>query len=442
MPIKRIHVGQGREKTRRGSQFYIRWRDPVTGAYAKLFYPTRSEALAKRNEKLLELNSPPAPRSETPFAQVVIEWAESLNKKRSEKYRRDIDRVVANFVDLTEPRTIADLSTTAVQKFMHLREQGLPPRTVTLKNGEVRTLPIVPLASDTVRREYAILYKFARWCVKRDYLAKNPLDTIEKPDATARHSKPPRPSEWVKLLEVLPQLAAAQPPEIDDAQAWHLLILLAAVTSQDQSVLLAAQPGHFTLDIDRSNAGLFDGRRTKTSRRGLVGLPPALAERVAQRIACLPEGAKLFPWGRFQRKQFVKIARAAGFSHTFQDLRASGGTLKSVNHAVQAGAAHLLHSGTEVARRHYLDMEEIHLAAARAERLPELPALPAYTPYLSLPRAHSEYWRARSAARAAQSVRTESDRAARARTHDAPNSEAPPPTLSRSAKASADSDQV
>lgn len=371
-----IHVSVGRRHDRKRSPWYICWPDSsARSGRAFLSYPTRPIAERARKLKEDELNSWVKPPAAHTWNELVDEYCATLPGTIGAKHTADVDRTLADFAALCAPDSTRGLTPALCDRYFAQRRQGLPRRTQPLKSGDTRTLPLRVPSEASLSKEFAHLHALFQFGCDRDYLAKNPLIGVRKPKSPGRTRPPPAEPEWVALLR-----HTADVPGLTDRQGWYILILLAAVTGYDQQVLLARTIKDVKLgDAETQHVGLLKAGRAKTAKHSARGLPPAVAQLLATRIAALPDGAtRLFTWRHFQTKQWNRLRRAAGFGHRFRDLRAAAGTRQAVAHALADGARALDHSSAAVFRRHYAGVDPIELAAALRTPLPELPPLPAF----------------------------------------------------------------
>lgn len=377
-----------RGRQARPARFGICWIDD-NGRRRRLFYETRDQQRRARQIKEEELNSWHAPQADKPWEQLVSEFGVSF-ADRSPNHRQRVALVLGRFEAICRPASARSLTKQACELYMASRAAGEPPD----EHGEPQ-----PASDATRRSERSILRTFFNWCVGAGYLPANPIKLVHAPPLPQRAKRRPTDEEWVRLLEVV------RDPKLDapDRQAWYLLILLGVVTGLRQSVLLATHfgmaayrdapvqalarrhPRGFAIveiGADDSGVGCLFTFTGKTRKESVVGLPPVVTDRIAERIADLPDGtSSLFPWARWQKKAWERITSAAGLRGLrFHALRGVSGTRAAVAAAERAAAAQLDHGSPAVTRAHYLDLETVARAVAIGARLPPLPPMPRYEP--------------------------------------------------------------
>lgn len=370
----------------RRARFCINWIGD-DGAPHRLAYPSRKVRDVARRLKEQEINSWARPPMVVPWLELVAQYGLAL-APQSPAHQEKVARVLGRFQRITRPVQSNMITPAMCDQFMAARAAG------ELASGDGPRLP----SAFTLRDDRAILSAFFAWCVARAYMPANPMEHVHTPRTPRRIPRPPRPADWLKLLQALlkPDLA------VHDAQAWHVLILLGIVSGFRQSVLLHC---YFGFDVtDRRRLELLEQRHRrdggfcvvqlpegkrdvgllftytgKTMKENLTGVPRVVADRIAQRIGDLPAGtAGLFPWRRWQRKAWERINKAAGIDLTFKSLRAASGTQAAIAKAEQAASRHLEHSSRRVTREHYLDPEVVARAVAIGQSLPRLPQMPHY----------------------------------------------------------------
>ncbi len=386
---RHVWTSRRRGHNRRRSPYCINWLGD-DGRPHRLSYPTLK---ARDHAKILkerELNAWAAPPAQREWRDLVAEYVLSIATSSS-THRYKVARVLEHFSRLCEPVRSDLIPPAMCDQFMIARAAGQP----TDAEGH----PVVP-SSATRKTERTMLSTFFGWCVQRGYMPSNPMATVSVPRVPQRIRRSPKASEWVKLLRVLND---AKLP-VDDAQAWHVLILLAVVTGYRQRVLLNCyfgvpltdskrleqleqrhrRDGGFSvvqLADSRDGIGLLFTFTGKTLKESAIGLPKIVTDRIAVRIGDLPAGTpRLLPWSLWQRKAWARINRSAGLALTFHTLRAVSGTRAAIAKAERAAAEQLDHSSPRVTREHYLDGEQIARAVAIGQALPRLPKLPPYCP--------------------------------------------------------------
>jgi len=369
----------------------ICWRDPQNGRRRFRAFPKNKKgvALAWARELERELARPQVHGCE-PWDSCVEQLVQQMRHKSS-SYRHEMMRALSTVRCTLKPTTIGDLTPVALDDYFNklLAGDAVYEHSTT---GELLTRSPNP---SQARKDWSCVRRLCNLMVKRGYLATNPIATVEPPLWHCPEPVVPETAEWIRLLEVLPQV-----PNID-AQAWHVYILLAATTGIDRDDLVRITLREIELgDEDTSHVGMIRWSRTKrqsTAKQNVQyhALSPVVNDRVASRIGdltCREAGPNLFPWRLYQRRQWTRIAEAAGFQHPFKTLRRVTGTQVAEAAALREAADELGHSSIRITRAHYASNERIMRAIGRATavKLPGLPALPAYAPAEPNPRDHSD----------------------------------------------------
>lgn len=367
-------------------------------------YPTAAARDAARRHIEEQINAWVAPPRSVPWSDLVQQYcaAQQLN---APKTQAKTDRVIALFTHNFAPTWTHAVTPAVLREYFARRSAGTlksPPDPQPL--GAPASVPAsVPAVSPaTLRGDYRILHGLMAFAVAERFAPDNPLDRVSLPRAPRRVKRTPTEAEWVRLLEVLEQ------PEVQarDPQAWHLLILLGVVTALREGVLLSLRSGRPPRsvierltregrpwswvelgDAETRHVGLLYAYTNKSHKESVHGLPPVVAQRLASRLASLPDGAAwVFPWRGFQRKAWRRIGRAAGVNVEFQALRRCGATSVAVAAARRAAQRSLDHESPQVTVDHYLDSPQVARAVAAALVLPALPPLPPYVEYHPAPR--------------------------------------------------------
>lgn len=368
----------------------VHWLEPETRIRRVRSFPDERLARAFLKRKTETLNAwlaPPAPGSPGDWLQAVMAYLEDL-APASPRYRDSVSLVLRQFSALTKVRNTADATPAVCRRYFELRRAAGFTRG---KPGKAGPPKVFPVTESTLARDHRTLHAAFNWMVREGVMAANPLANVRKPRPERRQVVVPTAAEWVRLLEVLPDV------DVTDRQGWHLLILLGVLTGLDsESVLLdlrfgvpdhAARRGRVQNyvvlgDAESHNCGLLYAVRRKTGVAMLHALPPAVNDRLAQRIDALPAGAaRLFPrWRTWPRKDWLRITAAAHLTLPFRYLRRASALTAAVRQAEAAAQGHLAHSSPAVTRKHYLDSARIQLEAARHLVLPPLPPLPPFEP--------------------------------------------------------------
>lgn len=359
-PTKWRPVGAGKLGYNRPMRWFISWRD-AAGKRHRLCYPTREIRDRARAAKEIALN---------PWLGRVtaILWSELLDLyKRHQagcraKTRTATALVLARFAAIAKPDRSDTITPAMCDLYFARRAEGWPGDRVP--------------SPTTLNREHRMLSCFFTWAARSNYVQGNPIQVVKRPRAVVRKRRGPREREWLELLEACSDPAA----NLDDPQAWHVLILLGVLTGLRQSVLLGIRRADIDLDADPERGlGLLVTHSSKTAKQEMHGLPPALRERLAARLAAMPETREhLFPWAHYPRKAWERINAAAGVAFAFHGLRAAAGNDAWRRFTNGEGARQLSHSSPAVFQAHYADDELRALERAAMTKLPELPELPPY----------------------------------------------------------------
>jgi len=388
-------------------RYRVAWIDD-DGRQREFGRPTRELAAQLRRQIEAELNSPAAEPAAVKWAAAVAQFGDHL-AGRSASHRRAVFGALADFTahaGIGQQRgkhaihTIADVRTEHVAAYLAALLRGqIPDRAPSAANQ---------------RKDWATLHAFFEMFVARAQLAVNPVAAIPRPRLVAHIPDAPEPAEWLALLQALQrneewlktpeadrrrfdtldregQAVPYAPLWLEDPQAWHLLILLAATTGLDQTPLLRialtakpADPRDVGLELcgaEAGGVGLLRLIRPKSRHAQLVGIPPEVAQRVEARLIELPEGQPyLFPWRTWPRRDWERLTTVAHYRRSFRAFRAVSGTREVESAALERGRQLLGHSSARVTRGHYVGPRQLAIAAALAlpPLPPELPPQPAY----------------------------------------------------------------
>ncbi|TXH58262.1 MAG: hypothetical protein E6Q97_02650 [Desulfurellales bacterium] len=357
-------------------------------------FPTKE--LARQFKAVVDrrLNAPLFPEQDRTWEELIAEFEPNLTAASS-AYRYFVYRALGGFKTVCRPAMLSQITPAMIDTYLaELRagrvpnQKGIEARAAGRELGPAEFRKGTPAAQ---RQDFVALHAFFETWVRRGYMTRHPMTTIKKPRVQETLTIPPTWEELCQLLRAVVNPAA----EIADPQAWHLLILLAAVTGIDRDDLLKIslervkppqwEAYRFVIGgPEWQHQAILSGRRKKTGaiRCKLYGLPRVVADRLAVRVASLPAGSHmLFPWKLFQRKQWESIRTVANLPDcTFKSLRSAAGTQAAEREALGAAQQLLGHSSPEITRRHYVQGERLALALASrvAATLPELPPFPAF----------------------------------------------------------------
>lgn len=380
-PCKYRRVWLTRRPDRR-ARYCINWLDDF-GRKRRLAYPTREMQLAAQRAKFDELNGWQRHAARRTWAEALLEHA-GAHANLSRQHVGSLGRTLTRFTQALRPASAAAVTPADCDRYFAGRLSAAPPP-----------------SSATLHREKRELASFFAWATQRGYAQRNPLDAVKLPAAPKRLPRRSGAEHWPELLAALDGAT----PLVDDAQAWHLLILLAVATGVREGALLHTHIGtadDVTVAALRvryrgtkgfciaqlaakgeQGVGLLFSYTGKTAKEEVFGLPAALNSRLAQRIrqASPAAGAALFPWATFQRKAWARIVQAFGRPLQFRRLRGLAGTQAATLAARQAAQQKLGHHSAETTVRHYLDSQALAAAIALGQHWPKLPPLPAYHVY-------------------------------------------------------------
>lgn len=344
-----------RRKGDRG--WYVYWRE--AGQTHCRRAPTKELAQRMQQLKWAELNAWAVPAGQTPW-ETLIELYDAATGNLADNTLRLINTILNRIHRELRPSSAADLTPEFFDRYFAGRRTPADPEAL-------------PPSEATLAKEWRHLHAFGAWLADRGFTAANPLASVAAPRPVLRKKRVPTEAEWLKLLDAIPAVP------LDDPQGWHLLIVLAVTVGLREGDLLALRVSDIELgDAESNHVGLVRGHARKAKKDQWLGLPPAVNDRVAARIASLPDGSdRLFLWPAFQRKAWARLCAAASFRHEFSRLRAASGGAAAFARLQAAGAQHLGHSRTDVFRKHYSDDEALARLVAAHQVLPELPPLPA-----------------------------------------------------------------
>jgi len=369
-----------RRRDRSDRPFIVRWRDPLHAATRcqTRSFPTLSLAKAWAREIEQQVNNPARLRL-TDLGAAFDEY-ETAIAGVSASHMSECARTMAAAHAIWRGMGKASLQAVTAadcDAYFAARRLGLSAKSKKQRRSDTYSV-------HQQRKEHTILHAFFELHLRRGAIAINPMRTLVKPVAPALPPRVPRVEEWVALLHAVGNPKAVK---LVDGQAWHLLILAAALTGLDRDELLDLEFGPKLRlgGSDTDGVGILEHRRRKSGRRGapgrvnFIGFPPALSDRLASRLTSLPDGhAWVFPWANFQRGDWRRICAAAKFSFPFKALRRVAATEAARSAALDAAAQRLGHSDRRITEGHYVGSEQLALAIGRKVDVPALPALPAY----------------------------------------------------------------
>lgn len=344
-------AAQGPYRTRSG-RWCVRWLERSSGRKRSSTFRTLTLARRAKRHIERELNLWLLPPGSKSWGAASEEHAQAT-RLRSRAHRAEFARVTARLQAFAGATTVGNIEPHTLDAFLIERAKTISPHSVA--------------------KEWRYLRAYFRWLVRRRYLQASPMADVLCPPIPRRIKAAPDEADWLRLLHAIPDTA------LDDRQGWHLTILLAVTTGLRASPILRIRLADITLGDAGSEHVGFVRAISKGDRESIHGLPRIVNDRVARRVADLPEGSeRLFLWQRWPRKAWERLRRKAGFKFTFQSLRSASGTAQSVARALDAGAEHLGHSSVAVFADHYAGMVRIQQAHARAFVLPDLPPMPPF----------------------------------------------------------------
>lgn len=348
----------------------IIWLDPATKQRVARSFPTKAKARNYKRHIDRVLNQSLYGSSDLSWNAAVIQWSEA-KLVLSPKHRTAVGRILKLFAKVCPVQYLAEVTPAMLDHYF-----------AALARGDVAN------CTGTIwqrRKHRRILHAFFQLWARRGIIPTNPVHTIELAPAPAITPVVPAIEEWCRLLEVLPQPDL----QLEDPQAWHLFILMAATAGLDRDHLLQAtlrsRPTHWKeITIEQGTpatdgVALLRATRPKSRKAIYKGLPPAVSDRLTNRLVELPAGCThLFPWKRFQRKQWYRIRDAGHFNFPFKSLRSACGTQAAEGQAIEAARTALGHTSGQTTRTHYLEPRRMAIALAKRVQLPVLPPFPEY----------------------------------------------------------------
>jgi len=185
----------------RRARFCINWIGD-DGAPRRLAYPNRKVRDVARRLKEQEINSWARPPMVVSWLELVAQYGLAL-APQSPAHQEKVARVLGRFQKIARPVQSNMVTPAMCDQFMAARAAG------ELASGDGLRLP----SAFTLRDDRAILSAFFAWCVARAYMPANPMEHVHTPRTPRRIPRPPRPADWLKLLQALlaPDLAATPP---------------------------------------------------------------------------------------------------------------------------------------------------------------------------------------------------------------------------------------
>lgn len=353
-----------------------------------LSYPSKDIRDRKAREIEAEINSPPSTLNSITWPALLAAYDQHLTL-RQKGTQISVAATIRKFTQLIAPPTPWAITAAACRQYLHLRTAGQPlrekrrwVRVEGVRAQHVERVPVIP-SSSTLAREYRELHALFEWCIREGFMSGNPLANVPCPAALQRQHIAPNPDQWVALLEAVPRTDV----NCIDAQALHLLILLAVTTGKRQDILLRLRirrtPNEPWLELGDTNThgvALLHCPPSKHSRHDeLIGIPAFVADRLAVRISHLPDNATRLFNLTWPRRAWERLQRAVHYEGTFHGLRGASATATAVRRATEEASGLIGHHSTRVTQKHYLEAREIVVAAAAKWRAPVgIPALPAY----------------------------------------------------------------
>jgi len=283
-----------------------------------------------------------------------------VSLKRSEETKSDIKKTLARFESIICPRSMADVTTAAVDRFKAARA-----KLKSKKTGE-------HLAAPTINKDLRNLKAFCRKAAKWKVLADVP--DFEMLDVTESE----RPTHTVAdLRAMLSHCGAATMPSHLPAdhreQWWKTLITLLWETGARIGEMMSLE--WTRVDFDRFSFTV-NPANTKGKRRKLLCFGAEGYEMLQQLAAYGTEG-HVFEWRHdkaYRTRQLARIAAAAGVTleheQKFHAVRRSVGNYIAATYGLDSACEKLGHSNVQITRIHYA--QEARRAKARAAEMPAL----------------------------------------------------------------------
>lgn len=217
---------------------------------------------------------------------------------------------------------------------------------------------VAELAADTHRNCLAEAKTWARWCIKKGWLTKSPLERVEGQGRRRRGKAQLRVNEARAWLEKAVELAEAGD---DGAVAAMCCLFLGMRTTE-----VVERVGR---DLDNGGALLWiDDSKTEAGRR-VVEVPELLRGPLRRVASAADPGLALFPHDRhWVRKQVQRVCRLAGVKRT--TAHGMRGTIATI--AVDAGlrlqdiSRGLGHADTKITQAAYVQADAGREAQASA----------------------------------------------------------------------------
>ncbi|HEY3742468.1 MAG TPA: tyrosine-type recombinase/integrase [Bryobacteraceae bacterium] len=257
------------------------------------------------------------------------------------------DRFIANGV-------ASGLSADTIKKYKLLKREfeaffgDIPPRAISLDDLS-RFRESWTMSNVTARKKIERLRSFFRFCLDRDWVAKNPAAGLKLPKENHLPTLPFTKDEWEKILWAVDLYPERPVGRRDEVRAFVLLLRYTGLRIRD------------AVCLERNR--IADGRIfLYTQKTGTPVLMP-LALEVINAFGRLPAAGQYFfwsgagnaksavgDWQRTLRKLFTLAGVVNGHAHRFRDTFAVG----LLQHGVSLeNVAVLLGNTARIAERHY-----------------------------------------------------------------------------------------
>jgi integrase len=190
-------------------------------------------------------------------------------------------------------KTLADISTTAIENWLAGRQKTTPDG----KRG----------MSNQTRKHYAVtLNAWGRWLVAADLAARNPFAGVRRNLNTDADRRRRRRALTADEAARLVAAAGASRRKIGGMSGpdRRLFYLVALTTGYRKSELGSLEPESFQLDHDPPIV-VLSGDRTKNGAEAMQPVPPTVADELRTWLATKPAGQVLFPVAGKKRKAML-----------------------------------------------------------------------------------------------------------------------------------------